>query len=135
MKRSATLAMTVVLAACATSGEARPAAEPITLTVDNMSNVVVTVERYVGGTVTQRVGLVPGASERVMTIPWHSTRLAHQLLRLDAGGTLTYDVEECRNDVCAVTQALHLPPGAEVSLVIDRRRDVRMYYEARDPPQ
>lgn len=138
--------MLLALAACVTTGEAGPDNAPITISVDNRTSRVVTVERYVGGTITQRVGLVNGGSRRVLTIPWHPTRLAHELLRMEgvarvatgaetrAGPALGYAVEECRDGVCAVTWALHLPPGAEVSLLIDSRGVARMYYDHRDPP-
>ncbi|MXX35124.1 MAG: hypothetical protein F4107_00665 [Gemmatimonadetes bacterium] len=148
MKRLAIPTMFMALAACATASEAGPEAEPITIRVDNMTSRVITVERYIGSTIARRVGLVNGQSQRVLTIPWHPSRLAHQLLRLEgvarvatgaetgAAPALGYGVEECYEGVCALTGALHLPPGAEVSLVIDTRGVARMYYNRpAGPPQ
>ena len=146
MRGLAISVMVAALAACATTSESEADAEPITVNVDNMTSRVITVERYVGSAIARRVGLVNGGEKRVLTIPWHPSRLAHQLLRLEgaarvgtgsatrAAPALGYAVEECRNGVCAVTAALHLPPGAEVSLVIDTRGVARMYYDRPDPP-
>ncbi len=162
----------VALCACATApaGEPESGREPITIHVDNKTSRVVTVERIVamqgsrGSTafgearrqgqrpITQRVGLVNGESRRTLTVPWHPSRLAHELLWLEGvvrvatdsetlgpgQNRMTYLVEECRGarmNACVDTHALHLPPGAEVELVIDTRHEARMYYEvpARGP--
>lgn len=128
-------ALAVAYGACATGGEGGGGNEPITVQVDNQTNRVVTVERVVatGGPqpVTVRVGLVRGGSQETLTIPWHPSRLAHQLLWFDGLNSSTYRVEECvGEDACAETTALHLPPGAEVSLLIDTRLEVTMYYQA-----
>lgn len=96
--------------------------------------------------VTRRIGLVNGESRRTLTVPWQPARLAHQLLWIEgvsrvASDTetlgpgqhgLSYLVEECHGEgmnACSVTRALHLPPGAEVTLVIDNRLDARLYYQ------
>lgn len=95
--------------------------------------------------VTRRIGLVNGESRRTLTVPWQPSRLAHQLLWIEGVSrvasdtetlgpgqhSLSYLVEECygeRMNACSVTRALHLPPGAEVTLVIDQRLDARLYY-------
>lgn len=127
--------------ACASSpeggGEAGNA--PITVHVDNMASRVLTVERVVATgavrPVTVRVGLVRGETGRTVTIPWHPSRLAHQLLWLDGMNSSTYRAEECRGEgpnACTETTTLHLPPGAEVTLVIDRRLEATLYYQV--PP-
>ena len=96
--------------------------------------------------VTRRVGLVNGKSKRTLAIPWQSTRLAHQLLWLEGAErvatgsetlgpgqhSLSYRVEECRGEglrACVETSALHLPPGAEVTLVVDQRHVATLYYD------
>jgi len=156
----------VALCGCASApaGERDAGQEPITVHVDNLTSRVITVERIVavsgsprGGSfqtltsqgerpVTRRVGLVNGKSRRTLTVPWHSSRLAHQMLWLEGAErvatgqetagpgqhNLSYRVEECRGEgpnACAETTALHLPRGAEVSLVIDTRLEVTMYYQ------
>lgn len=95
--------------------------------------------------VTRRVGLVQGQSKRTMTVPWDPSRLAHQILWLEGVARIatntetlgpgqhssSYQVEECRGEglrACVATSSLHLPPGSEVTLVIDRRHEARMYY-------
>lgn len=58
--------------------------------------------------------------------------MAHQLLWFDGLNSPNYRVEECTGQGttdCAETRVLHLPPGAEVSLVIDTRLEVTMYYQ------
>ena len=135
-------ALVLALGACASAaggGGQEGGNESITVRVDNRSNRVVTVERVVatGATqpVTVRVGLVRGGTEQTMTIPWNPSRLAHQLLWFDGLNSSTYRVEECRGqgtNACAETTALHLPRGAEVSLLIDTRLEVTMYYQV--PP-
>lgn len=127
-------ALAVVYSACATGGGGG-GNEPITVQVDNQTNLVVTVERVVaagaGQPVTVRVAQVRGESQDTLTIPWHPSRLAHQLLWFDGLNSSTYRVEECASEgACAETTALHLPPGAEVSLLIDTRLEVTMYYRA-----
>ena len=104
------------------------------------------VQRRSERPVTRRIGVVNGQSKRTLTVPWHPARLAHEILWLEGvervtSGTETlgpgqrglgYVVEECRGEglrACVETFALHLPPGSEVSLVIDRRHDARMYYQ------
>ena len=96
--------------------------------------------------VTRRVGLVNGQSRRTLTVPWQPSRLAHQLLWLDGVARVATDtetlgpgqhrlgylVEECLGEhmnACSVTYALHLPPGSEVTLVIDKRHEARLYYQ------
>ena len=124
--------------ACASSpGGEGGGNEPITIQVDNMTNRVVTVERVVASgaatqPVTVRVGLVRGETQQTLTIPWHPSRMAHQLLWFDGLNSPNYRVEECTGQGttdCAETRVLHLPPGAEVSLVIDTRLEVTMYYQ------
>lgn len=153
-------------AACATTSEGGPDAdhEPITVHVDNLTSRVITVDRIVaisgspgsasfGETrsqgerpVTRRIGLVNGKSKRTLTVPWQSSRLAHQMLWLEgaervASGSetlgpgqhnLSYRVEECRGEglrACVQTSSLHLPPGARVTLVIDTRHVATLYYD------
>ena len=104
------------------------------------------VRRQAERPVTRRVGLVNGQSRRTLTVPWQPARLAHQLLWLEGVArvasdtetlgpgqhSLNYLVEECHGEAmnaCSVTHALHLPPGAEVQLVIDTRHEARLYYE------
>ncbi len=125
-------ALAVANSACATGGGGTGGGdEPITLQVDNRTNRVVTVERIVASGVTVRVGVVRGGSQQTLTVPWHPSRLAHQLLWFDGLNSSSYRVEECAAEgACAETTALHLPPGAEVSLLIDRRLEVTMYYQA-----
>lgn len=134
-------ALVVVYGACASGGGGGSGGgnEPITVHVDNMTNIVVNVERIVatGGPnpVTVRVGQVRGGTQQTLTIPWNAARLAHQLLWLEGLDESTYRVEECRGedtDTCAATTALHLPRGAEVQLVIDARLQATMYYQV--PP-
>lgn len=156
--------------ACATApaGEQEDGREPITVHIDNLTSRVVTVDRIMstmgarGSTsfgnvmsqserpVTQRVGLVQGQSKRTLTVPWHPSRLAHQILWLEGVARIatntetlgpgrhgsSYQVEECRGEglrACVATSSLHLPPGAEVTLVIDQRHEARMFYN-RPPP-
>ncbi|MDE2652301.1 MAG: hypothetical protein F4087_05745 [Gemmatimonadetes bacterium] len=158
--------MVIANNACATTPEGALEAgqEPITVRVENLTSRVITVDRivavsgsYKGGSfqtltsrgerpVTRRVGLVNGKSSRTLTVPWISSRLAHQMLWLEgaeriATGTetlspgqnhLSYHVEECRGEglrACVATSALHLPPGAEVTLVVDRRHVATLYYD------
>lgn len=126
-------ALAVAYGACATGGGGG-GNEPITVQVDNQTNLVVTVERIVaagaGQPVTVRVAQVRGGTQQTLTIPWHPSRLAHQLLWFDGLNSSTYRVEECASEgACAETTALHLPPGAEVSLLIDTRLEVTMYYQ------
>ena len=127
--------------ACASGPEGGGEAgnQPVIVIVDNMASRVLTVERIVATgavrPVTVRVGVVRGESQQTLTIPWHPSRMAHQILWLDGMNSATYRVEECRGEgpnACTETSALHLPPGAEVTLVIDRRLEATMYYQV--PP-
>ncbi len=132
-------ALVLALGACASGaggGGQEGGDEAITVHVNNQTNRVVTMERVVASGATQpvtvRVGLVRGSTEQSVTIPWHPSRLAHQLLWFDGLNSSSYRVEECRGEgpnACAETTALHLPRGAEVSLVIDTRLEVTMYYQ------
>ena len=165
----ASAAVVVVCSACASApaGEPDTGREPITVHVENTTSRVVTVDRIValsgspgaaafGSTfaqgerpVTRRVGLVNGESKRTFEIPWHPSRLAHELLWLEGVSRIatdsetlgpgqhssTYQVERCRGtglNACVATYALYLPPGSEVTLVIDFRHEARMYYDV--PP-
>lgn len=156
----------VALCGCASApaGERDADREPITIHVDNMTSRVITVDRIVavsgsprGGSfqtlssrgerpVTRRIGLVNGKSKRTLTVPWHSSRLAHQMLWLEGAErvatgqetagpgqhNLSYRVEECRGEglrACVETSALHLPPGARVTLVVDQRHVATLYYD------
>lgn len=158
-------AFAAVSSACATgsAGRSAPGREPITVRVENQSSRVVTVDRILatvgsaGSTsfgnelrqndrpVTRRIGLVNGKSERTLTVPWHPSQLAQEILWLEGVVRIasdtetfgpgrhhsTYQVEECRSqgaNSCVVTSSLHLPPGADVTLVIDWRHEARMYY-------
>ena len=156
----------VALCGCASApaGERGAGREPITVHVDNLTSRVITVDRIVavsgspgsaifGETrsqgerpVTRRVGLVNGKSRRTLTVPWHSSRLAHPSLGREGVGrvgadsetlgpsqhNLNYRVEECRGQglrACVETTALHLPPGARVTLVVDQRHVATLYYD------
>lgn len=96
--------------------------------------------------VTRRIGVVNGGSKRTLSVPWHRARLAHQILWIEGAERIasdsetlgpgqhhtSYHVETCRGErknSCVVTYGLHLPPGAEVQLVIDSRHVATMYYE------
>lgn len=157
-----------VLALCgcasAPSGEREAGREPITVHIDNLTSRVITVDRIVAVSgsrgsaafgearsqgerpVTRRVGLVNGKSRRTLTVPWHSSRLAHEMLWLEGAERvatdyetlgpgqhhLSYRVEECRGQglrACVETSALHLPPGARVTLVVDQRHIATLYYD------
>lgn len=163
---SARAVVLVMCCACASAPERDPdtGREPIAVHVENTTSRVVTVDRIValsgspgaaafGSTfrqgerpVTRRVGLVNGESKRTFYVPWHPSRMAHELLWLEGvvriatdsetlgpgQHRMTYLVERCRGEgpnACVATTALHLPPGAEVTLVIDYRHEARMYYE------
>ena len=158
----------LVLACCACAstpaGEPEAGREPIIIHVDNQTSRVVTVDRIVamgggvgstsfGGVasrrerpVTRRIGVVNGQSKRTLAVPWHPSRLAHEILWIEGVERVatdtetlgpgqhhkTYRVEQCRGtglNACVQTAALHLPPGAEVTLVIDRRHEAWMYYD------
>ncbi len=158
--------LVVVCCACATTPDGEPDAgrEPIIIHVDNQTSRVVTVDRIVamgGGVgstsfgnvsssrerpVTLRVGVVNGQSRRTLAVPWHPSRLAHEILWIEGVDRIasdtetlgpgqhhaTYQVEECRGaglNACVETRALHLPPGAEVTLVIDTRHVAWLYYD------
>ena len=136
----AALVFTAGACASAPGGGGEGGDDAITVHVDNQTNRVVTVERVVasgaGQPVTVRDGLVRGGSQQTLTIPWHPSRLAHELLWFDGlndDDDQSYRVEECQGEgrnVCAETEALHLPRGAEVSLLIDTRFEVTMYYQS-----
>lgn len=154
--------------ACASAPEGvpEPGREPITVHVDNMTSRVITVDRIVatqgspGSTpfgevqrqnerpITRRVGLVQGGSKRTMTVAWHPSQRAHEILWLEGVARIatgretlgpgqhhsSYVVEQCLGEgpnACSVTSSLHLPPGAEVTLVIDKNHVARMYYQLR----
>lgn len=136
----ATLLVGTGACASAPGGGGGGADDAITVHVDNQTNRVVAVERVVasgaGQPVTVRVGMVRGGSQQTLTIPWHPSRLAHELLWFDGlndDNNQSYRVEECQGEgrnVCAETEALHLPRGAEVSLLIVTRFEVTMYYQS-----
>ena len=158
--------LVIASGACASApaGEGDAGQDPITIHVENLTSRVITVDRIVAVSgsyrgasfqtltsrgerpVTRRVGLVSGKSQRTLTVPWLSSRLAHQMLWLEGAervatgretlspgqNHLGYRVEECRGAglrACVETSALHLPPGARVTLVIDQRHVATMYYD------
>ena len=134
---SAFAALLIICGACATAtgGGAEDGSDAITIRFENLTNRMVAVERIVAAGATQpvtvRVAMVRGETEQTLTIPWHPSRMAHQLLWFDGLSGSTYRVEECLGEgptACSQTTGLHLPRGAEVSVVVDSRLEVTMYY-------